>query len=824
MLERKYFALHADSNRCAVATDAETVEIWRLPTDSADEPPETPGATIESGHSPVRGVAFLSPRRVLTVHQLGECVVWRLPEPRELPADQSDGSNASTGDLPATPGADPDEMPADPPAEAETAEGGSGPQRPDVPSAEEKSTTKIGFEVAEVLARTGEGGSADRIAIGGRDGSLVVADADSSREEGLAFGLADAHDSEITSLAFAPRSERLATGARDNRIGIWSSDPSDFEPRSSSADGSNSDTSGSSERPREDRQERGADPDGGEESAALTQELDAPRIPRRLLLEGSRGWPLAIEFSRDGTRIASTALDNSLYLWDPRADEPLQGSVNRHDNWVTQLAWAPDDSQIATGSWDTSVALYRARDLAARYRLEIHRDFISEIVFLEDPPRLISASYDGSLGIWDWSSGELDGHIRAHADWIEALVPLGGNRVLTVSSEDVLRIWDVERAEQLLELGETEFEGFDLGREVDFSDYVDVPDLSSDELGDGSEVRTGLDPVQPLSESDPDGAAEGESAVGLLEQAVETSLQDKPTPELGEGASEKSRELLESRTDRKGEESASTAESASTQAGEAASRLPEPDAAEDADPAASGELEEAFSEISEVALDELETAGEQAGGDGADSREEAPEESVDQLGESIDERVDDTSLGIPDDLGAGSGSGPAGEVEETTPQQSPPAGGAPEPDGSPQPGSPVDETRETSGAVGAGDTDDETGGSEGESVGEPPLSRGDSSGASDGSERSDLRGDTLIGVSNEDAGAPRVGVGAGSSSDSEHPDRTEPDRSERADSAEGSESDAETESADDSEPSAEDLKEKFRKLKDSGSEPPSDSE
>lgn len=848
MLDRTVFAFHANANRCAVATDAETVEIWRLPEDPSRPAAREPESSIETDRSPIRGAAFVASGYLMTVHQLGECAIWDLPERRELPTakegedhsdDEADGGPASPEPSRQGESNVPAKTDEQPPQRSD-----SESDSDDVPVAEEKWSRNLGVEAAVFRSRTRDGSTADRFAIGGRDGSLIIGAIDPSKSGKPMFGLADAHDSDITSLAFAPRSERLATGGRDHRIAIWSTDPSNFQARSSEPSAGETSPDSAEKASESPSGGTGASEaegsDDSDPSPKIEETLDAPSIPRRLELEGSEGWPISVRFSHDGSRLASTALDNSLYLWDPRAEEPLRAVIHRHDNWVPELAWSPDDTRLATGSWDTSIGLFRAEDLTPKFRFDLHTDFISGLVFLSDPPRLISASYDGRLGIWDWSSGELTDRIRAHAGWIEVLLRLDDSHVLTVSSEDVFRIWNADTGERVAELGDVSFEGFDLGRAVDFSDYVDVPKLSSDELGEEGDSRFGLDAVEELSGRASAAESTSDSAVGLLEDAIETSMRDKPTPELGEDSAGAGRELLESRVDKGDGGSGATSAPSDPSEG---SKLPDPDEAGIPEPDEEDEIDEAFSEVN---LDNLKQKREEPGTPGESEQTEV-EKSVDQFGESIDERVDDASLDMPDDVNSGA-------REEDVNLEEPPGGDEPaeptsEPDlqssgalgdeASPQLGSPVEGDP-------AGRSAESPGGS---TPSEPPRGTdgGDAPSETQGStspnprERDDdVAGDTLTGSAPSALGpsSPSPDVGEQQArSDSEPASRrtdasSEPSAEPAEEVSSSSESSGrdetgsgeESTTSDDSEPSADDLKEKFRKLKQQESDDSSDSE
>ncbi len=599
MLERTQFSYAPDSGRLALVTGAETIAVWALEGDD-------PSFVLETSRSRLEGVAFVGPNRLLTVHQLGECAVWGLPPVGEVPA-RSDDVPQKTGEPSET--------------SARTLEGEAAPS--------EVWTGEITLDVCCFAAKTGARGYARSVAAGGREGGIVLFDL-SGDEPTLAR--AEAHRNNVTRLAFDPHGYRLASGGRDRRVVLWSTDRETFEPRRAS----------------EPTESSGTDADDA--PASQTTDPLAEYTLRRLnVLEGSHGWPLAIAFSHDETRIATTSLDNGLYLWDPAADEPLLGVVNRHDNWVTELAFSPDDSCLATGSWDTTSHVFETHSLAPRFRFDRHDDFISAVAFVPETDLLVTTGYDGRMCVWNWREGSLVHEIEAHPDWIEGLVVLEGARGLTLSSREVVRLWDLESGELSAEIGDTGVEGFELGREVDFSSYVEVPELSSDELAEAREPVPNFQAVERLEGTGGTTASSpGETAVGLLEDAIDEpeslSMNRLEEGEGGEGPSGTA--MLESQID---ERTGEAGRGGSVEPSEAADREI-PDDPEQVD-VAFAEISDADSgDAAERAPDEG-SGEEQTGGDEANLLDDEDfQSSIDNVGEAIDKKVNDEEFDVSADL------------------------------------------------------------------------------------------------------------------------------------------------------------------------------
>ncbi|MFB6372148.1 MAG: hypothetical protein ABEN55_03320 [Bradymonadaceae bacterium] len=652
MLDKTHFSYARGADRCALVTGAETVAIWHIPIDNLGEAyrdGSPPTFELETSRSRLEGVAFVGANRLLTVHQLGECVLWELPEenPEQLPAKTGESETGSDGD-------------ETPPEEATAAPESS-------PEMTEIWTGDLGLEICAFTARSDDDGFARSAAIGARTGEVVLFKFSGDRPT---VALTDGHETDVTQINFDPHGYRLASGGRDRRIKLWSTDEETFEPletkalegKSAEASGSSkgsesaeasesagapdesesSETSGSSEGAdlSDSAESSGEDDPSPTMKGEAARELASHRLRCLNTLEGSQGWPLAIAFSHDEQRLATTALDNALYLWDPAADDPLIGVVSRHHNWVTDVAFSPDDARLATGSWDSTVHLVEAESLSPEFRLDVHTDFVSGLDFVPESDRLISTSYDGTMAVWNWRDGELVRQIEAHADWIEVLALVDDRRAFTVSSEDVVRLWDIESGEELAELGDASFEGFQLGRAVDFSSYVEVPELASDQLGEGREPVAAMKAVEKFDERNRPGSEGGseQTAVGLLENAI------------GEDAMPASDDALDQQADAADGDGTAMLESKLEESGADTSTSPGPTSPADGVGDEVSQVDAAFAEISDAEADpqDGETGDVSDQSDLLDDRD--LKSSVENVGQAIDKRTEEESLDVSADL------------------------------------------------------------------------------------------------------------------------------------------------------------------------------
>jgi WD40 repeat protein len=74
-------------------------------------------------------------------------------------------------------------------------------------------------------------------------------------------------------------------------------------------------------------------------------------------MRGHTGRVHSVNFSPDGTRIASGGNDSVIILWDSESSEQV-AELQGHTSYVYSIAFSPDGSQIVSGSGDCVVRIW----------------------------------------------------------------------------------------------------------------------------------------------------------------------------------------------------------------------------------------------------------------------------------------------------------------------------------------------------------------------------------------------------------------------------------------------------------------------------------
>ncbi len=151
-----------------------------------------------------------------------------------------------------------------------------------------------------------------------------------------------------------------------------------------------------------------------------------------------------LEFSSDGTQLASVSNDATIQLWDTtHNDKPI--TIRNHIGEPTALAFSPDGKILASGIDETLIQLWDTPTGKWLTTFTGHMSYIDALAFSPDGTTLASASSDGTIRFWDIEtrnplSTVITGHIaslRASTFFKES------STIASIGYSGIITLWDL---------------------------------------------------------------------------------------------------------------------------------------------------------------------------------------------------------------------------------------------------------------------------------------------------------------------------------------------------------------------------------------------
>ncbi|KEG11321.1 notchless [Trypanosoma grayi] len=140
--------------------------------------------------------------------------------------------------------------------------------------------------------------------------------------------------------------------------------------------------------------------------------------------------------------LVSCSDDNTMFLWSPQQQVTPLGRMTGHQGAIFHIQFSPDGTMIASCSADKSVKLWNASDGKFITTFRGHVAPVYHVSWSLDSRLLVSGSRDSTLKLWSVSSRELVEDLSGHSDEIFSTDwSPDGQRVATGSKDKKVLIW-----------------------------------------------------------------------------------------------------------------------------------------------------------------------------------------------------------------------------------------------------------------------------------------------------------------------------------------------------------------------------------------------
>lgn len=128
----------------------------------------------------------------------------------------------------------------------------------------------------------------------------------------------------------------------------------------------------------------------------------------------------------------------------------LRGTLTGHNDWVTSIATTGEDPNLVlSSSRDKSVIAWQLTHSSdgpygeAKRRLKGHSHFVSDVVISSDGQFALSGSWDGTLRLWEISSGVTTRRFVGHEkDVLSVAFSVDNRQIVSASRDKSIKLWN----------------------------------------------------------------------------------------------------------------------------------------------------------------------------------------------------------------------------------------------------------------------------------------------------------------------------------------------------------------------------------------------
>ena len=120
---------------------------------------------------------------------------------------------------------------------------------------------------------------------------------------------------------------------------------------------------------------------------------------------------VSVVLSRDGTTLASGAVDGTVKLWSVETHTNI-ATFEEHTDPVSSVSLSPNGMLLASGAADGTVKLWNVDTHTNIATLEGHASAVTSVAFSPDGTTLAAGAWDGTVKLWDVETHQISLHLE----------------------------------------------------------------------------------------------------------------------------------------------------------------------------------------------------------------------------------------------------------------------------------------------------------------------------------------------------------------------------------------------------------------------------
>jgi WD40 repeat protein len=150
----------------------------------------------------------------------------------------------------------------------------------------------------------------------------------------------------------------------------------------------------------------------------------------------------SIAFSPDGSLIASGSFDSMVRIWNIVTGEK-ESELESNTECVNSLAFSPDSSRIVSGSYDQTVRIWNIAKGEQEALLEGHTDGVMSVAFSHKGHFIVSGSKDKTVRVWNTTTYKEEHWLPVHPSEVWSVAVSNNDKYVVSASDSIVRVWDI---------------------------------------------------------------------------------------------------------------------------------------------------------------------------------------------------------------------------------------------------------------------------------------------------------------------------------------------------------------------------------------------